>query len=81
MKHVLEGSTGLVHYDGPGVLGNVTLCGITDWLGRPDGDGKLTKRRVTCAACISVVDHVNDVHFTPSASDAPTSKRMKGAAP
>lgn len=47
--------TGLVHYDGVGLIGSSTLCGHTDWVGC---DFVETKKRVNCEACKAVRDHV-----------------------
>jgi hypothetical protein len=47
--------TGLVHYEGCGLIGSHTLCGHTDWVGSVWDE---TKKRVNCKACIAVRDHV-----------------------
>lgn len=46
----------LVHYESPGQLGNVTLCGITDWIHSPRGSGAATTAPVNCLGCLSVVE-------------------------
>lgn len=45
----------IVHYLGPGILGWDTLCGHID---RVDYRWRLTKSKVNCAGCLSVITHV-----------------------
>ena len=56
MLKILEPETGLVHFDAPALLGNATLCGLTDFIGYEAGQS--TRRRVTCLGCKAVVEHV-----------------------
>lgn len=44
-----------VHYDGPFLIGSHTLCGWTDIIG---SNFEETTKRVNCAGCLSVIDHV-----------------------
>ena len=46
---VLEGETGLVHYEAPLGMDCVTLCHISDWLGT--SQGVPTDEAVTCQPC------------------------------
>lgn len=52
---VREMETGLVHVDGAPGHDQVTLCGITDWLGCDPG--KPTTAAVTCNPCRQIVDY------------------------
>lgn len=46
-----ETDTGIVHIDAPPGLDQVTLCGLTDWLGSKGGIGHPSKKKVTCWHC------------------------------
>lgn len=46
---------GVVHYAGCGLIGADTLCGHTD---RTDFDWHDTNKRVNCAGCLAVRNHV-----------------------
>lgn len=46
---------GQVHYAGCGQIGSHTLCGHADWV---NCDFTETTKRVNCAGCIAVRDHV-----------------------
>lgn len=46
---------GLVHYDGPSLVGWQTLCGHVD---RVDFEWKDTNKRVNCQGCLDVLRHV-----------------------
>lgn len=46
---------GLVHYDGVGSVGTMTLCGHVDRVG---WQWTQTTKRVNCTGCIAVRDHV-----------------------
>lgn len=46
---------GLVHYNGPGIIGSHTLCGHTDRIG---WDWEETTKRVNCPGCVGTRDHV-----------------------
>lgn len=50
-----EAESNLVHYDGVALIGSSTLCGHTDWNGADFVD---TTKRVNCAGCIAVRNHV-----------------------
>jgi len=57
MNRIIEPSTGKVHYEPDALSGNVTLCGITDFIGVAPGEP--TEAPVTCAACVSVFKWCN----------------------
>lgn len=44
-----------IHYEGAGIIGAHTLCGITDII---DAEFEEVSKRVNCRACIGVRDHV-----------------------
>ncbi len=50
MGRVTEPDENLVHYVGPSIIGNVTLCGLTDFL-HAKQKGKPTRAAVNCAGC------------------------------
>ena len=50
-----EDNQGVVHYDGPGLIGSATLCGYTDLVGCSWAD---TTKRVNCSGCLATRDHV-----------------------
>lgn len=64
MRHVIvtgmgndpdETEIGLVHYEGPAIIGSHTLCGHTD---RVNWDFEETTKRVNCPGCIGTRNHV-----------------------
>lgn len=57
MPRITEPSEGVVHYEGAPLIGNVTLCGLTNFIGVQSG--KRTQEPVTCSACKSVFDWCN----------------------
>lgn len=57
MQRVIDPDDGSIHYAGPFIIGNATLCGITDWLGS-ESQGELTNKRATCGGCIAVANFV-----------------------
>lgn len=44
-----------VHYEGAGLIGSHTLCGLTDIV---EADFEEVNKRVSCNACKAVRDHV-----------------------
>lgn len=50
-----ETERGLVHYDGPGLVGWATLCGHVD---RNDYTWVSTTKRANCPGCLDVRKHV-----------------------
>jgi hypothetical protein len=63
MPCVFEGKTNgfeMVHYAPDALSGNVTLCGITDWLDEEDvGSGDDHDGPATCGQCVSIWSHCN----------------------
>lgn len=59
LPRVTEPDAGLVHYIGPSILGNVTLCGLTDFLDHRK-PGKPTKSACTCQGCLGTVRFILD---------------------
>lgn len=57
-ERVAEPSCQLVHFAGVAQVDTATLCGQTDWLGHPDGDGKPTDAPVSCLGCLAVARFV-----------------------
>lgn len=55
IQDMAEIEDSLVHYDGAGIIGSHTLCGITDII---DSEYEEVRKRVNCRACINVRDHV-----------------------
>lgn len=53
MPRVTEPDENLVHYQPDDLSGNVTLCGLTDFIGH-DNAGEETTKPVTCSACKSI---------------------------
>lgn len=53
-RRVLEVSTGMVHYEPAPMADAVTLCGITDWLGKGEA-GEETDRPVDCPSCLDIM--------------------------
>lgn len=61
LARVTEPDEKLVHYDSVGTLDQVTLCGLTDWIGRTQG--KPTTDPVTCKPCKQIVKFVQQAAF------------------
>jgi hypothetical protein len=57
-KRYAEPSEGVVHLESCGLMGNVTLCGMTDWINAPEGDGEETTDPVTCQSCLAIVEFI-----------------------
>lgn len=57
MERVTEPSTGHVHYESDPLSGNVTLCGLTDWIGVTPGEP--TRAPLTCKQCESIFNWCN----------------------
>lgn len=58
-ERVREPSEGYVHFKHGGGHDLVTLCGLTDWIGRPEGDGEDADREnVNCPSCLATVKYV-----------------------
>lgn len=57
LPRVTEPDEGVVHYVSPPIMGSVTLCGLTDFIGhrRP---GKPTDEACTCTPCLGIVAFV-----------------------
>lgn len=53
MPRITEPDAGEVHYKGCDFIGNVTLCGLTDFI-YDDEEGKDTSEAVTCESCKAV---------------------------
>lgn len=51
----VESETGIVHYEGCGLIGSHTICGHTD---RVEMEWEETTKRVNCRGCLAVRDHV-----------------------
>lgn len=58
---------GLVHYDGAGIISNMTLCGHVD---QTTWSWEETTKRVNCAGCLGVRDHVLGINRKHRASKA-----------
>jgi hypothetical protein len=58
MPRVKEPRTDTVHYDADLFSGNVTLCGITDWIAYREY-GQSTSEPVNCEGCISIFRFCN----------------------
>ncbi|WP_342051284.1 MULTISPECIES: hypothetical protein [unclassified Cupriavidus] len=54
---VTEPGEGEVHGEPDALSGNVTLCGLSDFIGAKVGES--TNVPVTCAACISIFEWCN----------------------
>lgn len=54
---ITEPDEDLVHYAAPGITGNVTLCGLTDFIGHRKR-GKATSAAATCLPCKGIVEYV-----------------------
>lgn len=63
---VYDPETNQTHYEGVGALGNVTLCGQTDWLCQPQ-PGYDTDMLVDCLGCIAMVEFFENHNFKGSA--------------
>lgn len=48
----------MVHFASPPHMGNVTLCGLTDWYNHRE-KGKPTKKSVTCLGCLAIHEFCN----------------------
>jgi len=57
MPCITEPDEDLVHYESESLMGNVTLCGITDFLGSTSGE--YTDESVTCSACQAIFKFCN----------------------
>lgn len=53
MPRVTEPDANLVHYQPDNLSGNVTLCGLTDFIGHGKA-GEETDKPVSCRACSSI---------------------------
>ena len=65
-ERVYEPDEDLVHIADSGFLDQVTLCGLTDWLGRTPGEP--TDKPITCKHCLEIVRVVrsfSDPHKAP----------------
>lgn len=58
MLRLYEPDEDQVHFQPFYICDGVTLCGVTDTIGR--SDMVKTKKPVTCAACIDIVRFVHD---------------------
>ena len=57
LQRVMEVEEKLVHFGSPGTADQVTLCGLTDWIGATKGVP--TTKPVTCRACKNLVRHIH----------------------
>lgn len=58
LPRITEPDENLVHYVAPPVMGNATLCGLTDFIGHRKR-GSATKAACTCRPCLGIVEFVN----------------------
>jgi hypothetical protein len=63
LPKITEPDENIVHYTAPNITGNVTLCGLTDFIGHKK-PGKATKAAVTCHPCQAIVKYIHD-HAEP----------------
>lgn len=56
---VTEPDAGLVHYASDPFTGNITLCGLTDFIDAKER-GKETVESCTCDQCIAIFKWCND---------------------
>lgn len=56
LPRITEPDEDLVHYTADFLSGNVTLCGLTDFIDATQGEE--TTAPMTCDACRSVVAHI-----------------------
>lgn len=61
---VYEPDEKITHYASPVGLDQVTICGITDWMGK--ARGKPTKRALTCFACTRIAAFFLDAAPEPT---------------
>lgn len=66
LPRITEPDEDEVHYCADGLSGNVTLCGLTDFLLAKQA-GEHTNEPVTCEACKTIVKYVHD-HAKPKFS-------------
>lgn len=57
LPKITEPDAGEVHYGADNLSGNVTLCGLTDFLGGQQGTD--TDDPVTCGLCKHIVDYIH----------------------
>ena len=57
LDKVTEPDENLVHFCAPPGMDQVTLCGLTDWIGTTKGDR--TEEDVTCNSCRTIVGHIH----------------------
>lgn len=77
---IKEIENGMVHLEPPRQLDQVTLCGITDWIGRENGKIGITAA-VTCNHCRLVADYCQAHRRMPKRrSPRVTSTALKDAA-
>lgn len=60
---ITEPDEGLVHIMGSPLIGNITLCGLTDFL-QADEAGTYTDAPCTCEGCLDVIKYVH-AHAKP----------------
>jgi hypothetical protein len=61
-EKIFEPDEGITHYAPPFGLDQVTLCGVTDWLGGRT-PGVATDKPVNCHSCLQIVKHVKATKF------------------
>jgi len=59
LPRITEPDENLVHYVAPPIMGNETLCGLTDFIGHRKR-GAPTQAACTCRPCLGIVDFVKD---------------------
>ena len=67
LPRITEPDEGLVHYKAWASADQVTLCGLTDFIGHKKR-GAATKAKVTCISCKQIVEYIRD-HDAPATSD------------
>jgi hypothetical protein len=64
LTRITEPDEGLVHYQAPPGMDQVTLCGLTDFI-HAKRRGAATWKSVTCQPCRCIVNYIHD-HAKPS---------------
>jgi hypothetical protein len=57
IKRIYEPDENLTHHVGPSIIGNATLCGVTDFI-HAKGKGRPTRKPVDCQGCLGIVAFV-----------------------
>jgi hypothetical protein len=59
LGRITEPDENLVHFVAPPHMGNVTLCGLTDFIGHKKKGGP-TRKAVNCVPCKAIVRYIYD---------------------